>query len=381
MRPSARSRDRLLTLIASLYEAPGSLDRWQMFLQSLAVSLDGTAASFISHDLVAQRGSVALTLADPSATREYLDHWIAMDPWAHSPKARALTEGRVVVGEEIVSRSELRRTAFFNDFSSRYGIGQSIVSILESGPGALSGLSINRSDTCRPFDGGDVALLEALMPHLRRALQLHRRIATAEAISEDLTGVLDSATRAVFLVDEAGRVTWMNRVAERLIATRDGLVVDEGALRAVRGADAGRLRTLLAECIDTSAGNGIGPGGAVLLGRPSGRRPLMALVAPLTRRLAFFANPHAPVAVVVVSDPESVTVPDEATLRELFGLTPAEARLTRLLVQGATLADAATRLDLHIETVRTRLKGIFEKTDTHRQSDLVRLVLLGRPTL
>jgi len=51
--------------------------------------------------------------------------------------------------------------------------------------------------------------------------------------------------------------------------------------------------------------------------------------------------------------------------------------LTHLVAQGITLDEASARLGLRVETVRTRLKTIFEKTDTHRQADLVRLVLLS----
>jgi len=145
----------------------------------------------------------------------------------------------------------------------------------------------------------------------------------------------------------------------------------------LRGRGCGtRLRALLAEVTATSRGQGTGAGGALAFGRPSGRRPLMAFVAPLTRRLDFFSNSQPPVAMVIVSDPERVPVPDAEALRGLFGLTSGEAALTRLVAQGVTLEDAAVRLGLRVETVRTLLKTIFEKTDTHRQADLVRLVLL-----
>ncbi|NOT27983.1 MAG: hypothetical protein HOP16_18010 [Acidobacteria bacterium] len=99
------------------------------------------------------------------------------------------------------------------------------------------------------------------MPHLRRALRLHRRIATAEAVSGDLAGVLDGTARAIVLVDAAGKVIWMNQAADRLTATRDGLAIDEGALRAARGDDTMRLRALLADAVATSSGAGTGSGG------------------------------------------------------------------------------------------------------------------------
>ena len=84
---------------------------------------------------------------------------------------------------------------------------------------------------------------------------------------------------------------------------------------------------------------------------------------------------------VFVTDPERISVAGEDTLRMLFGLTGAEATLTRLLAEGVTLVEAGDRLGVGRETVRKRLKTIFAKTNTHRQAELVRLVLSGTPSI
>ena len=88
---------------------------------------------------------------------------------------------------------------------------------------------------------------------------------------------------------------------------------------------------------------------------------------------------NAAAAVVSITDPEVTAVPDDVTLSQTFGLTPAEARLTRLLAEGTSLAEAAARLGLRRETARTRIKIIFEKTGTHRQAELVSLVMRAVP--
>jgi DNA-binding CsgD family transcriptional regulator len=54
-----------------------------------------------------------------------------------------------------------------------------------------------------------------------------------------------------------------------------------------------------------------------------------------------------------------------------FGFTPAEARLASLLVDGKNLRSAATALDVSYETARGTLKALFQKTATHRQTELV----------
>ena len=67
------------------------------------------------------------------------------------------------------------------------------------------------------------------------------------------------------------------------------------------------------------------------------------------------------------------------SLQTQLDLTPAEARLVRLLVEGHELAASAGRLGITVETARTRLKGIFQKAGVHSQSQLIRLVLIGTP--
>lgn len=100
-----------------------------------------------------------------------------------------------------------------------------------------------------------------------------------------------------------------------------------------------------------------------------------AVVSPLSRSRVNLPDSERPVAMIVVSEADRVDSLDEELLRTLFGITRSEATLLRLLVQGVTLADAARHLNLATETIRSRTKEIFEKTNTHGQSELITLVL------
>ena len=172
---------------------------------------------------------------------------------------------------------------------------------------------------------------------------------------------------------------FMNQAASRLTAMCDGLTVEHGELRAAGAADTARLRSIVSEAVSTSTGSGIGAGGVLAIGRPSGRRPLMLLVSPMPQRLTLFPGVETAAAMIFVTDPEQSAVLDEDTLRTCFGLTPAEAKLTRLLAQGCALTEAGAQLGLRRETVRSRVKTIFQKTNTHRQAELVRLILNETP--
>jgi DNA-binding CsgD family transcriptional regulator len=61
-------------------------------------------------------------------------------------------------------------------------------------------------------------------------------------------------------------------------------------------------------------------------------------------------------------------------IQAMFGLSPAEARVAKLLSDGLTPSEAAERLCMRPNTLRGYMKSIFVKLDVHRQSELVRLV-------
>jgi DNA-binding CsgD family transcriptional regulator len=287
----------------------------------------------------------------------------------------------VVLGHELIAHGALTRTAFYADFGRRYDIVRCAAGLIEAGPSGVSVISVDRSEARGAFGSEQKELLTALMPHLQRALQLHRRLSSTEAASNDFVAALDRMPHAVFFVSGTGRITFANGAARQLTAARDGLIADGDELRACGMRDTTRLRELCSTAVAASAGRGLGSGGTLLVGRPSGKRPLVALVSPLTPRDEILPSGREPVAMVVVSDPDRAEIPDEHVIRELLDLTSAEARLTRLLANGLTLTEAARQLGLTTATIRTRVKTIFQKTGTHRQSDLIRLVLTGSRSL
>ena len=375
-------RDHLLGLIQQLYAAPGTAGGWQTFLESLRCALDGSAASFISHRLNSHQGNITVNAhADPGALRLYNEHWGAADPWAYSPKLERVSGQAVVVGDELLPHRDVQRTAYYQDFARRYDIVRTVAGMVEARPDVLSVISINGSERRGPFGEREVALLQPIVPHVRQALQLHRRLSAADAATDDFASVINTSRRAVFLIAAGGRIVFMNQAASALTAMRDGLTVERHELWASRIADTRRLRALIAAAIETAKGTGIGAGGTLVLGRPSDKRPLIVLVCPVARQRAVVPGVESASAVVFVTDPDLSDVPDEGTLCALFGLTMAEAKLTCLLARGLTLQEAGDRLALRRETIRSRLKTIFEKTRTHRQADLVRLVLSGAPRI
>lgn len=63
------------------------------------------------------------------------------------------------------------------------------------------------------------------------------------------------------------------------------------------------------------------------------------------------------------------------TVQEAFGLTAAEVEIVRGVTLGLPLRDIAEARGRSLETVRTQVRSVLAKTETHSQSELVRVVL------
>ena len=87
---------------------------------------------------------------------------------------------------------------------------------------------------------------------------------------------------------------------------------------------------------------------------------------------------HAEVPTVVfLCDPYQEDIADPLILQATHDLTRTEAVVASKLVDGYSLEEIAEELGVELSTARSHLKRIFLKTNTHRQSDLVRVLMQG----
>jgi hypothetical protein len=110
----------------------------------------------------------------------------------------------------------------------------------------------------------------------------------------------------------------------------------------------------------TAVGEPPAPGTSISLPKPSGRRPLSVVVAPLPASRAALVSDGA-AAVVFIGDPDRAPLPDLQGVRATFGLTRAETNLLGRLVSGLTLEQSARQLGLSVATLRSRLKVISRR--------------------
>jgi DNA-binding CsgD family transcriptional regulator len=274
--------------------------------------------------------------------------------------------------EALCRFDELSRTEFFNDFLLRFNAAHALFSAGQYLDGAFTNLSVFRSHKRGPFEENDVELIRILSPHIKRAFRLHIELAALKAYAQGLQVALDSSPTAILLMDRDSRILAMNQAARMIVGHNDGLLVRHGRLEAEQVGESALLAELLSHARPKSSNKNHGLAAGMIVSR-SERPPLQVLVAPVGKLP--IALQHSATAIVFINDPEKRFRPPQEVLTSLFRLTPAECRVVFLLTDGNSIREIGEMIGVKNSTLKSQLKSIYGKTNTSRQSELIRLMM------
>lgn len=214
------------------------------------------------------------------------------------------------------------------------------------------------------------------------ALAAHRRQAThheepdssalmAAFASQPAALALDYLEQGVFILDADLQLHFASAVAKRLIETgrmciRNGLLCSPVAVETIT------LRRLVTERIEAASFGRA----QMIFHRLDAADDALCLGVAACQPAELRLGP--PVAIVLVTKPSQISLPDIRQLRDHFSLTEAQARLAIEIAKGNGLKACARRLGIAVTTARSHLQQIFAKTDTKRQAEFVRLVYACR---
>lgn len=359
-------------LVRALYAGVIETPPWESFLQAIRHE----TSSMSTMIMLSPPGSAAINLISivggrSEVTSAYRGQLFALDPFVNLP------EGRVITLHEFVGERDLERNDYYNDFMrGTWGVGYVLGFDVRTAAGYTAGLRLCRGVATRDFEAAARRLVEALVPHLRQAILIFDRVHHLQVEEMELSDALDRLGVAGFLLDALGRVTQPNRTAATLFAGKEGIAVRHGRL--VLGSEDAqrRLGDILARArnaADLEDQDRVRLPEVITIPRGPGA-PSLAIAARILRSPADLRSDHAPAVAVYVSRPDQGGAVPAAVVRELLGLTPAEAELAARLGHGATIDEAAHGLGITRATARTQLYSIFRKTGLHRQSELVSLI-------
>jgi len=364
--------------IGTIYDAALDASRWPEALGQVA-ELSGMREAFLA---VFDLRTLSFPLweqvnFDPAVEADFFRRWATPERnlWLRAGATLAPV-GSTVSMDRLVPRRLLERSDHFRELLVPWHIEQCLGTNLCKDAETIAVYTAYRSAQKPALDERDEAATDRFVPHLRRAVELRRRLAATDGLGRGALEALHQLRLGVVLLDGDGRVLFANRSASDVLGTADGLTSIGGKLVASAPDERAALARLVAEVVSTGQRRGTGAGGPLLLHRPSGKRPLSLLLTPLGDN-HFRLGTRAPTAVLFVSDPEQADESAVEGLARLHGLTAKETEVVELLVKGLGLPELASKLGVGINTARTHLYRVFDKVGVRRQAELVGLVLAG----
>ncbi len=359
-------------VVDAIYSAAEDPSRWETLLAVLTDHLGGVGAGLHAGDRDGTAFSFGATYkVDPEGLAEYARYYYSINPLNFA--LSSVPVGVAIPDHKLISPREMERTEVYNDYMRRIDTRGSITLVLARDSRHEACLGVLRRFRSDSFSDEQVSFVQLLAKHLKRSIDLNRRLAGVQTERATLETALGGMETAVFVLDHVGAILYSNAAGEKLLEKRDGLRVSQRRLSSDVSSAQNSLAHLLQSALRTTGACG----GSVAVPRQFSARPLLAKVMPVARKNGFWLDSTAARAVVFVTDPDSQPEGFEEVM-DVYGLTSSEKRLLNELIAGRSLRDAADSLKITHVTSRNRLARIMAKTDTHRQSELLQLILRSR---
>jgi DNA-binding CsgD family transcriptional regulator len=287
--------------------------------------------------------------------RDYVDRWQGRDPTANMLLARP---GEEVLHQEVSAISD---RSFREELLLRHGVGATLGGCFDSGPRRRTLVLARRAAHAGPFPAAAVASLRRFLPHLRRAAAVRSLVERAQAADAG-ADLLHHLPVPCLLTDVLGRSV-ENNERFRLATSRLGLRVVLGRVRFRHDDQQAAWQQALLETDVTGVGQLVrieasdGPGYCITL-KPWRQVASVAGALPARLMLAVF------------EEQASSRVDPEAVVRDA-GLTPAEWEVLGAMLAGLPAKAIATRRGASVNTVRTQIVAVLEKTGHRSQRALI----------
>jgi DNA-binding CsgD family transcriptional regulator len=269
-----------------------------------------------------------------------------------------------LIDVEYLTPEELDREPIYRDVWRPRGVGWGMATAIPIPTGENATFVVSRPTERGPFERASADRLDQLRPHLARSVLISARLQLERAHAAGAGLAAMGVPALVF--DEAGKVL----AANPLIETLTGFVRWRAFGKvSLKDKSADRLLNDAIAAVDSSSGTGVR---SFPVQDPAAEAAMVAHVIPI--RLSardIFLRCFAVLALTPVTRPEA---PPVELVQSLFDLTPAEARVARSLASGKTVEAIATEGGVSLNTVRTHVRGVLEKTGCERQVEVVALL-------
>lgn len=295
------------------------------------------------------------------------NHWIALDPFQDIPVNTPISL------DELNDQHAIEESSFYQDLIQPSGIRYILAINIPAQKNADLVLKIRlaRQSTQQDFSAEDKNLLLSLVDHLKLALHFLDQMAIQKIERNAFADAMNQFMLGTLILDRNGKIVASNRVAREKIEQHDELNMHSGALVITNKKTHQQLYTALADIEQGS--NNKPPMPRTLTVKLNSASALGLMIRPV-RPEDTLAHPAHAHAVVFISDSQETQEISSETLAELFGFTGSESKVAAYLANGHTLTEAAEALSISVNTAKSHIRNIYEKTGVNKQTKFIQLV-------
>jgi DNA-binding CsgD family transcriptional regulator len=357
----------LVAAIETIHAAGLDTAQWSPALAAVTQLCGGCGTTLEVFDTSAQRHARFHAFGIPSADETaYLNEYFSLSP--RVPHLMRQQHSGDVGWDGLIFDDEaaLARDPFYAEFLARIGLRYFISGVLIKTRGQFGVVAVQRSPKQGHVGRSEIKRMRLLVPHLQQALDVAARLEQTADGHASFEHALDWLSDGVAMIGGDGAVTYANEALQTMIRRGDGIRIAKGMITFAAPDAAARLREALGGVGGLHDGKlGQPQVSDFAAPRPSGAPRYVVSVRPL------FGNGAGRRAIVFIRDPLRRHDVAIGMLRELFGLTEAEAGLAQAMQAGVPLGEYARTRAVSLNTVYTHLRRIKEKTGCKRLPELI----------
>lgn len=360
-----------ISLVRAIQAAGVRAGEWPAVLDQLRTNLNASVVMLGHHEFVTGKDTAWFEWPSDSHFCENMTAFAARNPWYLSSKD--YTPGRVMTGDELISRADLQRTDFYRGFLQPRGLLHRLCGVVSLQPQGAFCVSLYRAESQGAFGLHEKNELQLLLAHITLSMESHWRWQEADDMTRALLSLFDHDTSAIILATADAEPIYRNAAAAHLLDGHVGLCLDGTHLVAASAADQRMLRETIARVAQDDATQAAQSLRVVTLACPPPAPPVVAMVRAAGRIMMRGASTRRGLVLITVRGGHATHDPSACVFARQYELTIAQAKVSALVFAGQPLPTIAHLLNVSENTVRSHLKQIYQKTDTHGQMDLVHL--------
>jgi DNA-binding CsgD family transcriptional regulator len=369
------SNAELSRMIGDIYDCAVEPSRWFQTLDSIRDRLDlaYVQLNFMSHDRSGAAGPLDMITFQTDWDKAWIDKLPGL---MHSvPGASAWFEAGIdepISQMQLVPEVEFRASEFCEVWVKPQGLRDTCNTTLVKRKD-LTGMLVAASYESRAlFDESDREIFALLSPHVRRALMISGMRAENRFRANLQHNLLDKLSTAIMILTHGGKLVYSNASAGQLLSSGANIVLRGGRVQAAhlpfaKGFDEAIGRA----CAENDTEIGLFGNGIPLPSRQGASA--VCYVLPLgksERRRALGPG----LAALFISTEKAALPPTLEALSALTGLTSQESRIALMIAGGVSPKEGAAQLGISLNTIRSHINHILQKTGTNDQQAVAKLV-------